>query len=158
MDDVKLSEIAITFSLITQKDDLKFNKMAVKHFTDLNPDFIPSPEWKKNYFRSILNDNNIYAFWILVSGQFAGFFIYLIEKHPFYERKDGVIREVYVMSEFRKMGLATKSIAFIIENMKQLRIKKVFVDMIYGDKRAESLWIKNNFLPFTQRHVLTKNE
>lgn len=153
-----MGDPAIKFSLIKRNDDSKFNEMAIKHFTCLNPNFIPSPEWKKNYFRSIINDNNIYAFWISVSGQIAGFFIYLIEKHPFYERIEGVIREVYVVPEFRRMGLATKSIAFIVDSLKQQRIEKVFVDMVYGDKRAESLWIKNNFLPFTQRHVLTKNE
>ena len=144
--------------MIKQNDDLEFYKMAVKHFTELNPNFVPKPEWKKHYFRSIMSDNKIYAYWILVSGQPAGFFIYLLEQHPFYERVDGVIREVYVEPEYRRMGLATKSIAFIVDNMKKLDIERMFVDMVYGDKRAERLWGKNSFLPFTQRYMLSKYE
>ncbi len=158
MDVVAPGEMAITFSLIKQTDDLEFYKMAVRHFTGLNPKFVPKPEWKKHYFRSIISDNKIYAYWILVSGQPAGFFIYLLEQHPFYERVDGVIREVYVEPEYRRMGLATKSIAFVVDKMNNLGIERIFVDMIHGDKRAENLWVKNSFLPFTQRHKLRKNE
>ena len=146
----------IEYKVIASTDALEFNKMAVKHFTEINPNFTPKKKWKQHYFRSIVSNSNIHAYWIVASGKLLGFFIYLLEKHPFYRHFDGVIREVYVEPEYRRMGIATKIISFISSNLERLGVQRIFVDMVQGDKRAESLWKKNGFSSFTQRHMLSK--
>jgi ribosomal protein S18 acetylase RimI-like enzyme len=130
--------------------------MAIDHFRSLNPDFVPDQTWSDHYFRSCMEDPAIFLEWIVVGKERAGFVIFLIEQHRFVPVKFGVIREVFVKTSHRRMGIASRSADLMIRQMKEHGAKKVFVDTVAGDARAKALWEKAGFRSFTERLALRR--
>ncbi len=144
----------VTFEPVTREQEAEFVDMATDHFRSLNPDFVPDQTWTDHYFKSCLEDPEIYLRWIVTDGQRAGFVIFLIERHRLVPVKNGVIREVFVKTSHRRMGIASRCAELMIQQMKEHGAQKVFVDTVAGDTRARSLWEKAGFRSFTERLAL----
>ena len=144
----------VTFQPVTPEQESEFVDMAIEHFRTLNPDFEPDQTWTDHYFRSCMEDPAISLEWILAGKEKAGFVIYLIERHRFVPVSFGVIREVFVKTSHRRMGIASSSAELMIRQMKQRGAEKIFVDTVAGDARARALWEKAGFRSFTERLAL----
>ena len=70
-----------------------------------------------------------------------------------YERKDFFVREIYVTENFRGIALATEMVQFF-KDQASTENGKMFVDLQFGNKRAEKFWRSAGFLPFQQRYIL----
>ena len=87
---------SIQLKSIIPEEMAQFRQMALDHFVAINPSFVPTQEWESNYIKSCLGRPNIYSRWIMSDTARAGFVIFLMERHPFVDRLQGIIREVYV--------------------------------------------------------------
>lgn len=146
----------VTFQQVTPEQEAEFVDMATEHFRSLNPDFVPDQTWTDHYFRSCMEDPAIFLEWIIAGREKAGFVIFLIERHRFVPVKYGVIREVFVRTSHRRMGIASRSAELMIRQMRELGAEKVFVDTVAGDARARGLWEKAGFRSFTERLALRR--
>ena len=96
---------------IASSEQDKFLRMAVKHFSEMNPSFVPQDDWKEHYFPTIMANPRYVLRWIVCDEKRAGFILFGLEKHRFLPRTTGVIHEVYVLPEFRRRGVQSGLIA-----------------------------------------------
>ncbi len=74
-----------------QRED--FLHMALQHFRELNPAFVPDTDWKYSYFEGIQKRTDCSLRWIVKNGEHIGFILFGIEDHRFLPRKTGAIWE-----------------------------------------------------------------
>jgi ribosomal protein S18 acetylase RimI-like enzyme len=137
------------------RDD--FVRMAIAHFSELNPEFAPHDDWKEGYFSSILRNRNYFLRWILCDQQRAGFILFGLEDHRFLPRKTGAIYELYIRPEFRRRGLAK---AFAQEAIRELWThspSKIQLEVLEGRTAAAALWKALGFHKVTERYVLERS-
>ena len=126
-----------------------------KHFSELNPSFVPQDDWKEHYFPTIMANPQYFLRWIVCDEKRAGFILFGLEKHRFLPRMTGVIYELYVLPEFRRRGVAK---ACAIEAIRELRAhapSKIQLEVIEGRVAAAALWKSLGFQKVTDRYVLS---
>lgn len=133
-----------------------FLRMAVKHFSELNPTFKPDPAWERDYFETILAKSQIFLRWIVTDALRVGFILYGIENHRFLPRKTGAIFELYVEPEFRRRGIARECALRAISDLLDLGSSKVELEVIQGNYQASALWVSLGFQRVTERYVLRR--
>jgi len=132
-----------------------FLRMAAKHFSELNPSFVPQDDWKEHYFATIMSNPQYFLRWIIWDEKRAGFILFGLEKHRFLPRKTGAIYELYVLPEFRRRGVAK---ACAIEAIRELWVQapsKIQLEVIEGRVAASALWKSLGFQKVTDRYVLS---
>ena len=80
---------------IAASDQEEFQRMAIAHFSELNPAFVPMQDWRDHYFQNVLKTPLCFLRWIICDGQRAGFILFGVEEHRFLPRKTGAIYELY---------------------------------------------------------------
>ena len=143
----------VTLTAIDEVDKVAFRQMALDHFIEINPAFVPDTDWEGYFVESCLTTESIYARWIVADGQRAGFVVYLLERHRFVPKDFGVIREVFVIPTWRRKGLASKAGQLMIDDLGRFGAIRVFVDIMAGDERARGLWARLGFGSHTERLV-----
>jgi ribosomal protein S18 acetylase RimI-like enzyme len=141
-------------SVVPSEQD-EFLRMAAKHFSEMNPSFVPQDDWKEHYFPTIMANPRYFLRWIGCDGKRAGFILFGLEKHRFLPRMTGVIYELYVLPEFRRHGVA-KTCA--LEAIRQLRAhapSKIQLEVTEGLVAASALWKSIGFQKVTDRYVLS---
>jgi ribosomal protein S18 acetylase RimI-like enzyme len=141
---------------IMSEDREAFLQMAERHFTDLNVAFVPQDDWKQHYFEKILSNPRMFARWIMRDRECAGFILYGIEDHRFLPRLTGVVYELYVRPEFRRMGIARQCAIRAIRELQAHSPSKIQLEVVNGNRAAEALWQSLGFYGATQRMVLKK--
>ncbi len=69
----------VTLTAIDDHDKTAFRQMALDHFVEINPTFVPDAAWEGHFVESCLTSESVYARWIVADGQRAGFVVY---PHP----------------------------------------------------------------------------
>jgi len=135
-------------------DQAEFLRMAEKHFSEMNPSFVPQGDWEEHYFPTIMaNPQNVLR-WIICDGKRAGFILFGLEKHRFLPRTTGVIYEVYVLPEFRRRGIATVCATEAIRELQAHAPSKIQLEVVEGRVAAAALWESLGFQKVTGRYVL----
>ncbi|MGA2423987.1 MAG: UDP-2,4-diacetamido-2,4,6-trideoxy-beta-L-altropyranose hydrolase [Terriglobales bacterium] len=133
----------------------EFLRMAEKHFSEMNPSFVPQEDWKEHYFPTIMANPQYVLRWIVCDRQHAGFILFGLEKHRFLPRMTGVIYEVYVLPEFRRRGVATVCAVEAIRELRTHAPSKIQLEVIEGRVAAAALWESLGFRKVTGRYVLS---
>jgi ribosomal protein S18 acetylase RimI-like enzyme len=141
---------------ISSADREAFLQMAERHFRDLNPAFVPQDDWKLHYFEAILGSPRMFARWIMRDEERAGFILYGLEDHRFLPRLTGVVYELYVRPEFRRMGVARQCAIQAIRELEAFFPSKIQLEVVNGNVGAEALWQSLGFEKVTERMVLKK--
>ncbi len=144
-------EVSIT--AVREDDRTAFRQMALEHFVEINPSFVPDADWDDHFVESCLTGETIRARWLVADGHRVGFVIYLLERHHFVPKEFGVIREVFVLPPWRRKGLASKAGQLMIDDLRRSGATRVFVDIMAGDERARCLWTRLGFGSHTERLV-----
>ena len=140
---------------IASSEQDKFLRMAVKHFSEMNPSFVPQDDWKEHYFPTIMANPRYVLRWIVCDEKRAGFILFGLEKHRFLPRTTGVIHEVYVLPEFRRRGVATVCALEAIRELRAHAPSKIQLEVIEGRVAAAALWESLGFRKITSRYVLS---
>lgn len=148
--------MTVEMKQILSADRALFLEMAERHFRDLNPDFAPHEDWKQHYFERIMSNPRMFARWIVRDGERAGFILFGLEDHRFLPRTTGVVYELYVRPEFRRMGLARQCAVEAIRELKTHAPSKIQLEVVNGNSGAEALWRSLGFAKVTERMVLQK--
>jgi ribosomal protein S18 acetylase RimI-like enzyme len=150
--------MTVTMAAISSADRQAFLQIAEQHFHELNPEFVPHEDWKRHYFEGIMANARMFARWILLDGQRAGFILFCLEDHRFLPRLTGVICELYVLPKFRRMGVARSCAMQAIRELESHAPSKIQLEVMEGNLGAEALWRSLGFEKVSQRLVLkTKN-
>jgi ribosomal protein S18 acetylase RimI-like enzyme len=147
-----------TMTPISRADREAFLDMAVRHFRGLNSSFVAHDDWKQNYFERILSKPRTFARWILCGGQRAGFVVFGLEEHRFLPRLTGMIYELYVLPEFRRMGVARSCALQAIGELEEFAPSKIQLEIMEGNVGAEALWSSMGFGKVSERYVLQRNK
>jgi len=134
-----------------------FLRMAVDHFSELNPAFVPHDDWKEQYFPAILSNRRYFLRWILCDEERAGFILYGLEDHRFLPRKTGAIYELYIRPEFRRRGLAKACALEAIRELWTYSPSKIQLEVVEGRTGAAALWKSLGFQKVTERFVLNRS-
>lgn len=141
---------------IVEAERGEFLRMAVSHFSELNPRFVPQPDWRERYFISILSNPNYFLRWIDCEGERAGFILFGVEDHRFLPRKTGLIYELYVVPEFRRRGIARACAIEAIRELWTHSPSKIQLEVVLGRTAASELWRSLGFQKVTERFVLSR--
>ncbi|HEY4905387.1 MAG TPA: UDP-2,4-diacetamido-2,4,6-trideoxy-beta-L-altropyranose hydrolase [Candidatus Sulfotelmatobacter sp.] len=140
---------------VVRSEGQDFLRMAVHHFSELNPSFTPHDDWKRHYFETIHANPQFFLRWILCDGERAGFVLFGIEKHKFLPRKTGAVYELYVVPAFRRRGVASACAQQAIKELWALGPSKIQLEVAEGNDRAAALWRSLQFRKVSARFVLT---
>jgi ribosomal protein S18 acetylase RimI-like enzyme len=141
---------------IAGSDREVFELMAIKHFSELDPAFVPQKSWREQYFQNILNTPQCFLRWIVGDGERAGFILFGLEKHRFLPRTTGAIYELYVRPEFRRRGLAKACAEEAIRELWTHSPSKIQLEIVDGHPAAVALWRSLGFQKVTERFVLAR--
>lgn len=155
--EMKTGEMKTEMKKMVSADRDAFLQMAERHFRDLNPAFVPHEDWKQHYFDKILNNPRMFARWIVRDGERAGFILYGIEDHRFLPRLTGVVYELYVRPEYRRMGVARQAAIRAIRQLEAHSPSKIQLEVVDGNTGAQALWRSLGFAKVTERMVLQKS-
>jgi ribosomal protein S18 acetylase RimI-like enzyme len=136
----------------------EFLRMAVDHFSDLNPAFVPHPDWTERYFPAILSNPRFFLRWILCDEHKAGFILYGLEDHRFLPRLTGAIYELYIRPEFRRRGLAKACALNAINELWTHSPSKIQLEVLEGRAPAAALWKSLGFHKVSERFVLDRSQ
>ncbi len=139
---------------IAPSEQDEFLCMAEKHFSEMNPSFVPQDDWKENYFPTIMANPQYFLRWIVCDERRAGFILFGLEKHRFLLRMTGVIYELYVLPEFRRRGVAKACAIEAIGELSAHAPSKIQLEVIEGLVAASALWKSLGFQKITDRYVL----
>ncbi len=142
---------------VIESDREEFLRMAVRHFSELNPAFVPKTDWTQRYFPSILSNPNYFLRWIMFEGERAGFILFGIEDHRFLPRKTGAIHELYVLPELRRRGMAKACAIQAIRELWTHSPSKIQLEVVEGRTAAVALWESLGFHKVTERFVLDRS-
>jgi len=148
--------MTVTMAAISRADGEAFQQMAEQHFRGLNSAFVPHDDWKQHYVERILSNPRMCARWIMLSGQRAGFILFGLEDHRFLPRVTGAIYELYVLPEFRRMGVARNCALQAIRELRAHAPSKIQLEVMEGNKGADALWRSLGFEKVSERLVLKK--
>ena len=135
----------------------EFLRMAVKHFSEVSPSFVPQDDWKEHYFETIMANPQYFLRWILCDEKRAGFILFGLEKHRFLPRMTGNIYEFHVLPEFRRRGVAKACATEAIRELWTHAPSKIQLEVIEGRVAAAALWQSLGFQKVTARYVLSRN-
>jgi ribosomal protein S18 acetylase RimI-like enzyme len=141
---------------IAASDEEEFQRIAIEHFSELNPAFAPENDWKAQYFRSILSTPQCFLRWIDCDGIRAGFILFGLENHRFLRRKTGAIYELYVRPEFRRRGIARVCAEEAIRELWTHSPSKIQLEVVEGQTAPAALWKSLGFQKVTERFVLAR--
>jgi ribosomal protein S18 acetylase RimI-like enzyme len=141
---------------ITASDQKNFELMAIAHFSELNPAFVPQKDWEENYFKNILRAPECFFRWIVNDKYRVGFILFGLEQHRFLPRRTGVIYELYVSPEFRRRGVAKAAAKEAIRQLWTYSPSKVQLEIVEGQIVATALWRSLGFQKVTERFVLPR--
>ena len=143
---------------IAPAEQAEFLRMAEKHFSEMNPSFVPWDDWKQHYFPTILANPQYFLRWIICDGKRAGFILFGLEPHRFLPRITGVIYEVYILPEFRRRGVASVCSVEAIRELQTYAPSKIQLEVIEGRVAAAALWESLGFQKVTSCYVLSGDE
>jgi ribosomal protein S18 acetylase RimI-like enzyme len=141
---------------IAASDVEEFQSMAIAHFSELNPRFVPQSDWKEQYFATILSAPQSFLRWIVCDGKRAGFILFGLEKNRFLPRKTGAIYELYVCPKFRRRGIARACAEEAIRELWAHSPSKIQLEVVDGQTAAAALWKSLGFQKATERLVLAR--
>ena len=148
---------AVGMQAIAIADREEFERMAIKHFSELNPGFTPRSDWQEQYFQTIISDPQLFLRWIICDDTRAGFILFGLEKHRFLPRRTGVISELYVRPEFRRRGVARACAADAIRELWTHAPSKIRLEVMEGNTAAVAFWQSVGFQKVTDCLVLNKD-
>jgi ribosomal protein S18 acetylase RimI-like enzyme len=148
----------VTMTPIARADREAFMEMAVRHFCDLNSSFVAGDDWKQNYFERVVSKPRSFARWILCDEQRAGFVVFGLEDHRFLPRLTGMIYELYVLPEFRRMGVARSCALQAIGELREFAPSKIQLEVMEGNTGALALWRSMGFEKVSERYVLQREK
>ena len=140
---------------IVEADREAFMHLAVSHFRELDPSFVPHEDWREQYFPRILANPRCFLRWIIAEGSRAGFILFGVEDHRFLPRKTGVIYELYVLPVLRRRGLAKAIARAAIAELWTHNPSKIQLEVMEGRTAAAVLWKSLGFHKASERFVLT---
>jgi ribosomal protein S18 acetylase RimI-like enzyme len=141
---------------IAESEREEFLSMAINHFSELNPGFVPHSDWRDQYFEAVHVDPHCFIRWIVFDQRRAGFILFGLEKHRFLQRKTGMIYELYVLPEFRRRGVARKCAEQAIRELWTHSPSKIQLEVVEGQLAASALWRSLGFQKATERFVLPR--
>jgi ribosomal protein S18 acetylase RimI-like enzyme len=142
----------IKLERVTEKDE--FLKMAVAHFRELSPRFVPASDWNESYFESIEQNPDLQLQWIIAEGERCGFVLYGFEPHRFLPRRSGMVYELYVAPQHRRRGIAAACGKLVIDELKSGQPSKIQLEVVEGNQAAALLWHRLGFKKVSERLVL----
>jgi len=142
---------------IATSDRGEFLSMAIEHFSELNPGFVPQNDWKDEYFQTILSNPRYFLRWIVCDEKRAGFILFGLEKHRFLPRQTGAIYELYVRPELRRHGIARACAEEAIRELWTYSPSKIQLEVVEGQAAAAALWKSLGFQKATERFVLARS-
>jgi ribosomal protein S18 acetylase RimI-like enzyme len=143
---------------IALSDQDEFLSMATKHFSALNPSFVPQDDWKEHYFTTIMANPECFLRWIICDEKRAGFILMGLEKHRFLPRKTGAIYDLYVSPEFRGRGVAQACGEAAIRELWTLSPSKIQIELANGQSSWAAFWKSLGFKKATERFVLERGQ
>jgi ribosomal protein S18 acetylase RimI-like enzyme len=149
--------MTLTMVPVELEDETDFFEMAKRHFSDLNPEFVPARDWQSSYLKKIRGNRDCCLRWIVIGDERAGFILTGIEEHRFLPRKTGVIYELYIDPKFRRRGLARRCASEAIRELWSMGPSKIQLEVTAGNVAATELWASLGFKKVSERMVLTKN-
>jgi ribosomal protein S18 acetylase RimI-like enzyme len=136
----------------------EFLLLAARHFSELDPSFVPQQDWKEHYFSTIMANPQYFLRWIVCDEKRAGFILFGIEQHRFLPRKTGAIYELYVLPDFRRRGVGKACAVKAIRELWEHAPSKIQLEVVEGRMAASALWKSLGFQKVTDRYVLSRND
>jgi ribosomal protein S18 acetylase RimI-like enzyme len=133
----------------------EFMAMALDHFRELNPLFVPASDWEKHYFENIQSNPDYSLCWIVADGERAGFVLFGVERHRFLPRRTGAIYELYILPERRREGIAEGCARMVIQSLWDKSPSKIQLEVVEGNVAASRLWKKMGFTKVSERLTLS---
>jgi len=148
----------VSMAPVTVAERGEFLRMALQHFSEVDPGFVPQDDWNASYFETIMANPQNFLRWIVCDGKRAGFILFGLEKHRFLPRKTGVLYDLYVAPEFRRRGVAKECAVQVIRELWTHAPSKIQLEVVEGQLAAAALWKSLGFQKITGRYVLRESQ
>ncbi|HVN19620.1 MAG TPA: GNAT family N-acetyltransferase [Dongiaceae bacterium] len=144
----------LTLAAVADTEKREFLAMAEAYFRELNPDFVPSDDWREMYFARLQHSPDLYLRWICGGAQRMGFVIYGIERHRFLPRTTGCVYEMYILPQFRGSGVGKRAGGEVICILRRFGPSKIQLEIACGNASATLFWQTLGFRKVSERYVL----
>lgn len=122
-----------------------FNEFAKNYFKDLDKDFKPSINWKKNNLKELLKKKNNFIKWIAKDKIKIGFFILFKTKNKYTLKKKILINDIFILKKYRKQNIGNEVVKKIINFSKKQKIHNIEIEILIKNKKVYKFWKKFNF-------------
>ncbi len=143
------------FSRIQPNERKSFESLATRYFKELNANFIPSLDWKRNYFLNARKAPGLSLRWIQIGDRKAGFALVGVRSHPVLSCRHGVIFEFYIRPPFRRNGFGCRCARLLLEEFREQGLEQVQLEIAPGNCGAAAFWTKLGARKCAERYRLT---
>ena len=143
------------FEFLNEKNIDQIIELLTAHYNECLTDFKELSDFKNINKEALLYNKNLKTISIIIDGKVEGFLIFLILEHPIYNRKDIIIRDLYLSKSYRKMQISSNCVKYLINLYEK---QNIFVDVLFDNEISKKFWMKNKFFPYQQRFKLKNNK
>ena len=143
------------FEFLNEKNIDQIIELLTAHYNECLTDFKELSDFKNINKEALLYNKNLKTISIIIDGKVEGFLIFLILEHPIYNRKDIIIRDLYLSKSYRKMQISSNCVKYLINLYEE---QNIFVDVLFDNEISKKFWMKNKFFPYQQRFKLKNNK
>ena len=118
-------------------------ELLTAHYNECLTDFKELSDFKNINKEALLYNKNLKTISIIIDGKVEGFLIFLILEHPIYNRKDIIIRDLYLSKSYRKMQISSNCVKYLINLYEK---QNIFVDVLFDNEISKKF-------KFVAKHV-----
>ncbi len=141
------------FEFLNEKNIDQVIELLTAHYKECLTDFKELSDFKNINKEALLNNKNLKTLSIKIDGKIEGFLIFLIMEHPIYNRKDIIIRDLYLSKSYRKMQISSNCVKYLINLYEE---QNIFVEVLFDNEISKKFWMKNKFFPYQQKFKFNK--
>ncbi|SHG76091.1 Acetyltransferase, GNAT family [Flavobacterium micromati] len=100
----------------------------------------------KTLLTDFISNENLGKAWLIIfNNEIVGYVIITFIFSFEYQGKIAFLDELYVREKFRGNGIGSQTLAFIIEESKQLSLKLIYLEIENHNQNAQKLYIASGF-------------
>jgi len=130
---------------LSEKNFREFVRM-IEIFADFEKLAPPDEEAKKRLKKDGMGKNKKYeAYLVKINGKYAAYTIFFMTYGSFSAMPKLFIEDLFILEEFRRLGLGRKILDFLIGTAKKRQCRAIDLNVIDWNKNAINFYRKNGF-------------
>jgi ribosomal protein S18 acetylase RimI-like enzyme len=137
--------LCVAIRRVRPGEKAEFEKMAIRHFKELDGSFVPTQRWLDGFFRVSALGEPSHAWWATVDGKKVGFVVLTVSSHLYLPIRTGRVEELYVIPEFRRQGVGRMLFRYAATVLKRAGSVRIDLTVLDDNSPARQFWTAQGF-------------